>query len=142
MVVEMHLRKPRRFRTLIRQEKPFGLSPIEDLQDGPKDPKDVIGYATVINGKVNNADVYASHSLFHKLWAKLLNASAIEAADSRASRWKRCNAPVPYLPDACRLGSSEAVSSPPQFHEPTSNMWSKQGRRRYRTAQKNMFNNL
>src|SRR5437899_10327310 len=39
-------------------------------------------------------------------------------------------------------GSSEAVSSPPRFDDPTSNMWSKQGRHRYRKAQKNMFNNL
>lgn len=52
---------------------------IGDLQDSPKDQKDVIGCATIINGKVHNADVYASNSLFHKLWGKLLNASAIEA---------------------------------------------------------------
>jgi hypothetical protein len=52
---------------------------IEDLQDGPKDQKDAIGCAVVINGKVNNADVYVSSALFHKLWAKLLKVSAIEA---------------------------------------------------------------
>jgi hypothetical protein len=32
-----------------------------------------------INGKVNNADVYAAHTLFAKLWPKLLKASAVEA---------------------------------------------------------------
>lgn len=52
---------------------------VEDLQDGAKDHKDVIGCAMIINGKVNNADVYATNSLFHKLWTKLLQASAIEA---------------------------------------------------------------
>jgi hypothetical protein len=52
---------------------------VEDLQGGPKNDKDVIGCAAVINGKVNNADVYASSRLFHKLWVKLLKASAIEA---------------------------------------------------------------
>jgi len=52
---------------------------IKKLQDGPKDKKDVIGYAVVINGKVNNADVYASNGLFQKLWPKLLKASAIES---------------------------------------------------------------
>src|SRR5262249_31283693 len=52
---------------------------IKKLQDGPKDKKDVIGYAVVINGKVNNADVYASNGLFQKLWPKLLKASAVEA---------------------------------------------------------------
>lgn len=49
------------------------------LQAGPNDKKDVIGYAVVINGKVNNADMYASNGLFQKLWPKLLKASAVEA---------------------------------------------------------------
>jgi hypothetical protein len=40
---------------------------------------DVIGFAFAINGKVNSADVYASHALFKKLWPKLLKATAIEA---------------------------------------------------------------
>jgi hypothetical protein len=52
---------------------------VQKLSDlGDKD-KDVIGYVVVINGKVNNADVYASHTLFRKLWPKLLKASAVEA---------------------------------------------------------------
>jgi hypothetical protein len=41
--------------------------------------KDVIGFAFAINGKVNSADVYASHALFAKLWPKLLKATATEA---------------------------------------------------------------
>jgi hypothetical protein len=40
---------------------------------------DVIGYAFVINGEINSADVYASSKLFKKLWPKLLKASATEA---------------------------------------------------------------
>jgi hypothetical protein len=40
---------------------------------------DVIGYAVVINGQVNSADVYGSAVLFRKLWPKLLRASAVEA---------------------------------------------------------------
>ena len=40
---------------------------------------DVIGYAFAINGKVNSADVYASHALFVKLWPKLIKSSAVEA---------------------------------------------------------------
>jgi hypothetical protein len=43
------------------------------------DKPDVIGYVFAINGKVNSADVYASNTLFKKLWPKLLKASAIEA---------------------------------------------------------------
>jgi hypothetical protein len=41
--------------------------------------KDVIGYAFAINGQINSADVYASSTLFKKLWPKLLKASAVEA---------------------------------------------------------------
>lgn len=40
---------------------------------------DAIGYAFAINGKVNSADVYASHALFAKLWPKLIKSSAVEA---------------------------------------------------------------
>lgn len=40
---------------------------------------DVIGYAFVINGELNSADVYGSSELFKKLWLKLLRATAIEA---------------------------------------------------------------
>lgn len=39
----------------------------------------VIGYAFVINGEINSADVYASNALFKKLWPKLLRATAVEA---------------------------------------------------------------
>ncbi|MGL4551804.1 MAG: ARPP-1 family domain-containing protein, partial [Gemmataceae bacterium] len=42
--------------------------------------KGAVGVVVVINGKVNNADVYASAELFGKLWPKLLRASAAEAA--------------------------------------------------------------
>ncbi len=44
-----------------------------------KNKTDVIGYVFAINGHVNSADVYASRSLFVKLWPKLLKASAVEA---------------------------------------------------------------
>lgn len=40
---------------------------------------DVIGYVFAINGEINSADVYASSSLFKKLWPKLLKANAVEA---------------------------------------------------------------
>jgi len=44
-----------------------------------KEKTDVIGYAVIINGKVVSADVFASESLFRKLWPKLLEGNAIEA---------------------------------------------------------------
>ena len=40
---------------------------------------EAIGCAFVINGEINSADVYASNSLFKKLWPKLLRATATEA---------------------------------------------------------------
>jgi hypothetical protein len=49
------------------------LAPIVEKHRG------VIGYAVAINGKVNSAEVYGSAALFHKLWPKLLQASATEA---------------------------------------------------------------
>jgi hypothetical protein len=55
---------------------------------------DVIGYVFAINGKINSADIYASNTLFKKLWPKLLQASAIEAvADLR--RGEKFDAPKP-----------------------------------------------
>ena len=47
------------------------------------DKPDVVGYAFSINGKLNSADVYASHDLFQRMWPKLLKASAMEAVAER-----------------------------------------------------------
>jgi len=52
---------------------------INALRNVLRNKPDVIGYAFAINGKVNSADVYASHALFAKLWPKLLKATATEA---------------------------------------------------------------
>jgi hypothetical protein len=40
---------------------------------------DVVGYAFVVNGEVQSADVYASSELFRPMWPKLLKSSAVEA---------------------------------------------------------------
>ena len=40
---------------------------------------DAVGYAFAVNGKLNSADLYASHALFAKLWPALIKASAVEA---------------------------------------------------------------
>lgn len=57
---------------------------IEKLSGIVNGRTDIIGYAFAINGKLNSADVYASNSLFKKLWPKLLKASAIEATAESA----------------------------------------------------------
>jgi hypothetical protein len=60
---------------------------IQELAGVINGKNDVIGYAFAINGKVNTADVYASHDLFAKLWMKLLRASCVEAVmDSNAGK--------------------------------------------------------
>jgi len=56
---------------------------LKKLEDSPGKATDVVGYAVVINGKVNNADVYGNAALFRKLWPKLLRSSVIEAVAAK-----------------------------------------------------------
>jgi hypothetical protein len=53
---------------------------LQDLAGIINGKNDVLGYAFAIDGKLNSADVYASHDLFAKLWMKLLRAASVEAA--------------------------------------------------------------
>jgi len=64
---------------------------LSGIADGKSD---VVGYVFAINGKINSADIYASNSLFKKLWPKLLQASAIEAV-AELRRGERFEAPKP-----------------------------------------------
>jgi hypothetical protein len=52
---------------------------IQELAGIVNGKSDVVGYAFAIDGKINSADIYASHELFGKLWMKLLRASSVEA---------------------------------------------------------------
>jgi hypothetical protein len=52
---------------------------LQDLAGIINGKNDAIGYAFAIDGKLNSADMYASHDLFAKLWMKLLRASSVEA---------------------------------------------------------------
>jgi len=58
------------------------------LQGSLDKQSDVIGCAIAINGKVNNADVYANADLFRKLWPKLLKCSAVEAIAEKKDKQK------------------------------------------------------
>src|SRR5205823_6729873 len=77
---------------------------------------DVVGYVFAINGKINSADVYASSTLFKKLWPKLLQASAIEAV-AELRRGEKFDAPKPadvqgFLDDGNKgVEKEQAVSS-------------------------------
>jgi hypothetical protein len=52
---------------------------VQELAGVPNHQDDVIGYAFMINGKMNSSDIYGTHRLFAGLWMKLLRASAVEA---------------------------------------------------------------
>ena len=67
---------------------------IEALSGILQNKSDVIGYAFAINGQVNSADVYASHTLFAKLWPKLLKATATEAL-SELNQEAKAEPPAP-----------------------------------------------
>src|SRR5262249_41591114 len=56
---------------------------LQKLSTVVDDKEDVIGFVYAINGNINSAEVYASHTLFRKLWPKLLKASAVEALGER-----------------------------------------------------------
>jgi hypothetical protein len=53
---------------------------VKALSNAPGDKDDVIGYAAVINGKMNCSDVYGSNALFKKIWPRSLKSVATEAA--------------------------------------------------------------
>lgn len=48
-----------------------------------KDQADAVGYAFVINGKINSAEIFSAKSLFQKLWPKLIKASIVEAISDK-----------------------------------------------------------
>src|SRR5207245_1684179 len=52
---------------------------VKKLQPILENKDDVIGYAFAVNGVMSSADVFASHTLFHKLWPTLLRSTAVEA---------------------------------------------------------------
>lgn len=73
-----------------------------DLKALASKDKDAIGYAFSIDGKLNSADVYASHDLFVKLWPKLLEATAVEAVSTGSSTGKNAPTPKPVAVDDVR----------------------------------------
>jgi hypothetical protein len=75
------------------------------LQGSLDKQTDVIGFAVAINGKVNNADVYANAELFRKLWPKLLKCSAVEAIAEKKDKLKV----EPVKPEAVTTFLAEAA---------------------------------
>lgn len=58
------------------------------------DHPEAIGFAFAINGRLNSADLYASPELFRKLWAKLLEAAALEALAEAETPGVTCSTPT------------------------------------------------
>ncbi|MBI2810880.1 MAG: hypothetical protein HYX67_08645 [Candidatus Melainabacteria bacterium] len=82
-----------------------------DLKGLASKDKDAIGYAFSIDGKLNSADVYASHDLFVKLWPKLLEATAVEAVSGNSTASPNSPKPKPIGVDDVKgfLSSSESA---------------------------------
>jgi hypothetical protein len=55
---------------------------VKALKDAPG-ANDIVGFMFAVNGKLNSGDVYASNTLFRKMWPKLIAASAVEAVGRR-----------------------------------------------------------
>lgn len=57
-----------------------GLAEYTDvLRSAPEGRDNVVGYAVVVNGRVESVDIYGSSALFRQLWPKLLRNSALMA---------------------------------------------------------------
>jgi len=98
-------------KTIVEQTNAYVRS-LEKIIEGKND---VVGYAYVINGKLNSAEVYASHDLFRRMWAKMLQASAAEALAERVSGKPAAAAPnvasVKADLDAADRGQEKAKES-------------------------------
>jgi hypothetical protein len=83
---------------------------VKKLQGSLDGQTDVIGFAVAINGKVNNADVYANAALFRKLWPKLLKGSAVEAVSEKKEAKGTEKVQVPVVkPEAVTAFLAEAA---------------------------------
>jgi len=84
---------------------------LRDLSGILDGKKDVVGYAFAINGKINSAEIYASHELFAKLWHKLLKASAVEAVSEFQSKAKFAPATIGMVTATLKDGESGQASA-------------------------------
>ena len=80
---------------------------IDALQGAGELSDDIVGYVFAINGKINGGDVYASSTLFRKMWRKLLTANVTEAIAEK----KEAGAAPPSLDDV-RVFLTAAESTP------------------------------
>ena len=87
---------------LLKRKEAYGAALAKIIENAP----DAVGYAFVINGAINTADVYRSGTLFRKLWSKLLDAAVLEAiAESHRKPEKE---PAPVTAESIREWFHEA----------------------------------
>jgi hypothetical protein len=55
------------------------------LQNAGETDADIVGYVFAVNGKISGGDVYASNTLFRKMWRKLLAADVTEAISEKSA---------------------------------------------------------
>lgn len=83
------------------------------------DNPEAVGFAFAINGRINSADLYASPDLFCKLWAKLLEATALEALAEANAPGGTCATPTVKEVNAwlrrARRGSKTRLSVTPRI---------------------------
>jgi hypothetical protein len=63
--------------------------------EGKPEGEDIVGFVFAVNGRINSADLYPSHGLFRKMWAKLLTASVTEAIGEKAASAADAAPPTP-----------------------------------------------
>jgi ARG/rhodanese/phosphatase superfamily protein len=72
-----------------------------------KDKDNVLGFAFLINGEINNADVYGRKDLFADLWPKLLGAAVVEAI----SEYQQPKETTPKEIFARRMNTVEGITA-------------------------------
>jgi hypothetical protein len=91
---------------------------LRDLAKIVDGQSDAVGYAYAINGKLNSAEVYASHELFLKMWPKLARASAVEALAERPRAQASQKAPEIPAVQAALSDAEKAAEASKQVNGP------------------------
>ncbi len=88
---------------------------VDALKKIPGEKADAIGFVIVINGKVEGAELYGSHTLFLKLWPKLINGAAVDALAEFDAK-KKFDAPTvaiveKFLAEAAKGKENEVLAA-------------------------------
>jgi hypothetical protein len=95
-----------------KEIKKISQSYLNALKAGLEKEPDALGYVYCINGKLNSAELYASHELLIRLWNKGLESAVIEAV-SELNQQKNTKTPAELSPAAlkAKLIAAEKVKA-------------------------------